>query len=63
MSEEFSEKFCRAIAGNGWMGFVMSSHYGGAGLGIMEAATLAQSIQHPLAISRPALEARPYNGL
>ena len=43
-SGEFPEEFCRAIADNGWMGIAMPEAYGGSGLGITEAAILAQTI-------------------
>lgn len=41
---EFPEDFCRAIADNGFMGIAMPEEYGGAGLGITEAAILMQTI-------------------
>ncbi len=40
----FPEEFCRAIADQGYMGIAMPSQYGGAGLGITEAAILMQEI-------------------
>lgn len=40
----FPEEFCRAIADNGFMGIAMPVEYGGAGLGITEAAILMQAI-------------------
>jgi len=40
----FPEEFCRAIADNGYMGIAMPTEYGGAGLGITEAAILMQAI-------------------
>ncbi len=40
----FPEEFCRAIADNGWMGIAMPEQYGGSGLGISDAAVLAQTI-------------------
>ena len=40
----FPEEFCRALADNGWMGIAMPEAYGGSGLGITEAAILAQCI-------------------
>jgi len=40
----FPEEFCRAIADNGFMGIAMPVEYGGAGLGITEAALLMQAI-------------------
>ena len=39
---EFPEDFCQAIADNGFMGIAMPEEYGGAGLGITEAAILMQ---------------------
>lgn len=41
---EFPEDFCQAIADNGFMGIAMPEEYGGAGLGITEAAILMQTI-------------------
>ena len=40
----FPEAFCRAIADQGYMGIAMPTEYGGAGLGITEAAILMQAI-------------------
>ena len=40
----FPEEFCRAIADHGYMGIAMPAEYGGAGLGITEAAILMQTI-------------------
>ncbi len=40
----FPEDFCRAIADEGWMGIAMPEKYGGSGLGITDAAILAQGI-------------------
>lgn len=40
----FPEEFYRAIAENGWLGIAMPEEYGGAGLGITEAAVLMQAI-------------------
>jgi len=40
----FPEDFCRAIADGGWMGIAMPEKYGGAGLGIADAAVMAQAI-------------------
>ena len=40
----FPEEFCRAIADHGYMGIAMPVEYGGAGLGITEAALLMQAI-------------------
>ena len=41
---EFPEDFCRALADAGWMGIAMPQEYGGSGLGITEAAIMAQAI-------------------
>jgi acyl-CoA dehydrogenase len=40
----FPEEFYRAIADAGWLGIAMPEAYGGAGLGITEAAILLQTI-------------------
>ncbi len=40
----FPEEFCKAIADHGYMGIAMPVEYGGAGLGITEAALLMQAI-------------------
>jgi len=40
----FPEEFCRALVDAGWMGIAMPEAYGGAGLGITEAALMAQAI-------------------
>ena len=40
----FPEEFCKAIADHGYMGIAMPAEYGGAGLGITEAALLMQAI-------------------
>ena len=40
----FPEEFCRAVADHGYMGIAMPTDYGGAGLGITEAAILMQTI-------------------
>ena len=41
---EFPEEFWQAIADQGYMGIAMPEQYGGAGLGITEAAILMQAI-------------------
>jgi acyl-CoA dehydrogenase len=41
---EFPEEFRRAIADAGWLGICMPEAYGGAGLGIIEAAILMEAI-------------------
>ena len=40
----FPEDFVADIAGGGWLGIAMPEAYGGAGLGVMEAALIAQTI-------------------
>ena len=40
----FPEEFYRAVADEGWLGIAMPEAYGGAGLGIFEAAILMQAI-------------------
>jgi len=40
----FPEDFYRAIADDGWLGIAMPETYGGAGLGISEAATMMQAV-------------------
>jgi len=40
----FPEEFYRAIADAGWLGIAMPEEYGGAGLGITEAALMLQAI-------------------
>lgn len=41
---EFPEEFYRAVADQGWLGIAMPPAYGGAGLGITEAAIFMQAI-------------------
>ncbi|MBQ62612.1 MAG: acyl-CoA dehydrogenase [Gammaproteobacteria bacterium] len=41
---QFPEEFVKAITDGGWLGIAMPVEYGGAGLGITEAAILAHSI-------------------
>ncbi len=40
----FPEDFCQALVDDGWMGIAMPQKYGGSGLGITEAAIMAQAI-------------------
>jgi acyl-CoA dehydrogenase len=40
----FPEEFHRALAADGWLGIAMPEAYGGAGLGITEAAVMMQAI-------------------
>jgi acyl-CoA dehydrogenase len=41
---EFPDEFHRALAGDGWLGICIPEAYGGAGLGITEAAVMMQTI-------------------
>lgn len=43
-SGEFPEEFYRAVADAGWLGIAMPEQYGGAGLGITEAAIMMRTI-------------------
>ncbi len=40
----FPEDFYRAMAGAGWLGIAMPPEYGGAGLGILEAALMMETV-------------------
>src|SRR5258707_6347842 len=40
----FPEDFYRAVADAGWLGIAMPEEYGGAGLGITEAAIMMQAV-------------------
>ena len=40
----FPEEFYRALAGDGWLGICIPEEYGGAGLGVTEAALMMQAI-------------------
>ena len=40
----FPEDFYRAMASNGWLGIAMPQEYGGAGLGISEAALMMETV-------------------
>ena len=42
--KQFPEDFCQAIADAGFMGIAMPEEYGGAGLGITEAAIMMQAV-------------------
>jgi acyl-CoA dehydrogenase len=44
MSGEFPEEFVKAITDGGWLGIAMPEEYGGAGLGVTEAAILTHTI-------------------
>ena len=41
---EFPEDFYRAIADGGWLGVAMPEEYGGAGLGVTEAALMMHAV-------------------
>src|SRR5437879_3716170 len=43
-SEEFPWDFYHAIAEGGWLGMTVPAQYGGAGLGVLEAAIVEQEI-------------------
>ena len=43
-SGAFPEEFHRAVAAGGWLGIAMPREYGGAGLGIAEAAVMMQAV-------------------
>jgi len=43
---EFPEQFHRAIADGGWLGITMPTEYGGAGLGVTEAALMMHKIAY-----------------
>ena len=43
-SGEYPEDFYRAMAADGWLGIAMPEEYGGAGLGITEAAIMLQTV-------------------
>src|SRR5579883_303836 len=43
-SAQFPEEFYRAVADGGWLGIAMPEAYGGAGLGISEAAVMMRAI-------------------
>lgn len=43
-SGAFPEEFYRAVAAGGWLGIAMPERYGGAGLGITEAAIMMQAV-------------------
>jgi acyl-CoA dehydrogenase len=40
----FPEDFYRAVAADGWLGIAMPESYGGAGLGVFEAAVMMQAV-------------------
>ncbi len=50
---DFPEEFYRAMANGGWLGIAMPEEYGGAGLGVTEAAIM----MHTLAKTRGAMSA------
>ncbi|WP_233852989.1 acyl-CoA dehydrogenase family protein [Paraburkholderia sp. HD33-4] len=43
-SERFPEEFHRAMAADGWLGVTMPEEYGGAGLGVREAAIVMHTV-------------------
>jgi len=43
-NHSFPTEFCEAIAEGGWLGIAMPTEYGGAGLGVTEAAIMMQTI-------------------
>jgi acyl-CoA dehydrogenase len=45
-SHTFPHEFAHAIAEGGWLGIAMPTEYGGAGLGVTEAAIMMQEIGH-----------------
>jgi acyl-CoA dehydrogenase len=45
-SHSFPHEFAGAIAEGGWLGIAMPTEYGGAGLGVTEAAIMMQEIGH-----------------
>jgi acyl-CoA dehydrogenase len=45
-THSFPHEFAQAIAEGGWLGIAMPAEYGGAGLGVTEAAIMMQEIGH-----------------
>jgi acyl-CoA dehydrogenase len=45
-THSFPHEFAKAIAEGGWLGIAMPAQYGGAGLGVTEAAIMMQEIGH-----------------
>ena len=45
-THSFPHEFAAAIAAGGWLGIAMPAEYGGAGLGVTEAAIMMQEIGH-----------------
>ncbi|HIC66058.1 MAG TPA: acyl-CoA dehydrogenase family protein, partial [Paracoccus sp.] len=43
-NHEFPHAFRKAVAAEGWLGITMPEEYGGAGLGVTEAALLMQTV-------------------
>ena len=41
---QFPEDFFQQLSGSGWLGIAMPTEYGGAGMGITEAALMMQTI-------------------
>ena len=60
-SGEFPREFHRAMADGGWLGITMPEEFGGAGMGVTEAALMMKGkdldaglggIEHPLVVQR-----------
>lgn len=45
-THSFPHEFAKAIADGGWLGIAMPEEYGGAGLGVVEAAIMMQEVGH-----------------
>ena len=45
-TEHFPQEFHRAMAADGWLGVTMPEEYGGAGLGVTEAAIVMQTVAY-----------------
>jgi acyl-CoA dehydrogenase len=45
-THSFPHEFAKAVADGGWLGIAMPAEYGGAGLGVTEAAIMMQEIGH-----------------
>jgi acyl-CoA dehydrogenase len=53
-NHEFPWKFYDAFADQGWLGVIVPEEYGGAGLGIMQAATLLGTVAHSAGVQNAA---------
>jgi len=68
-TEEYPWEFVRALAGRGWLGTIIPQEYGGAGLGITEAAVVMHAVclssAYEWGLARPLLHvsARPCHPL